>query len=311
MEFRKLMAFGNSSYIVSIPKAWIEKNRLKKGDVLLVEQKPNELVISSKDPSERRKINEVTINPEGKTFEEFKTEIISLYVNNYDIITVVNVKDADAIKDILRNLVGMEIIEETATKIVAKDLLDIKEVSLENVMRRIDIIIRSMLSDSIELNVENANSVVGRDKEINRLSLLGFRTAKAATDNPRLLKLFNTTYWNVLIAKQVITYLERFADQIKRIIRTAKEEKIDKKAHADLLKLLKSVNENYLMVMKILYAKDRQAAIKAETKTRSLLKDCDAILRKYPNVSIVRFIEYFQHTVGAMKGVLRTVMEYE
>ena len=39
-EFRKLMAFGNSSYVVSVPKAWVEKNRLKKGDVLVVDERP-------------------------------------------------------------------------------------------------------------------------------------------------------------------------------------------------------------------------------------------------------------------------------
>ncbi|MBI2664904.1 phosphate uptake regulator PhoU [Candidatus Woesearchaeota archaeon] len=311
MEFRKLMAFGNSSFIVSVPKAWVEKNRLKKGDVLLVEQKPNELILSAKDSSERRKINEVTINPEGKTPEEFKTEIISLYVNNYDIITVVGVKDHEATKSIFRSLVGMEIVEETATKIVAKDLLDIQEVSLDNIVRRIDIIIRSMLTDARELDVKNADSVINRDTEVNRLSLLGFRTAKAATDNPRLLKLFNTNYWNVMLAKQIITYLERFADQIKRIIRTAKENKLDGKARSDILKLLLSVQENYIQVMKIHYEKNRQAAFKAETTTRALLKECDAILRKYPEVPIVRIIEYFQHTVGSMKGILRNVMEYE
>ena len=48
MEYRKLMAFGNSSFIVSVPKAWVEKNRLKKGDVLMVEQKPNELILAPK-----------------------------------------------------------------------------------------------------------------------------------------------------------------------------------------------------------------------------------------------------------------------
>src|SRR3990167_8755448 len=180
MEFRKLMAFGNSSFIVSVPKAWVEKNRLKKGDVLIVEQKPNEIILSAKDEGERRKFNEVTVNPDGKTFDEFKTEITSLYVNNYDIITVVNVKDPAAVKEIFRYLVGMEVVEETASKIVAKDLLDIQEVSLENIVRRVDIIIRSMMTDCMELNPENAESVIGRDKEVNRLSLLGFRTARAA-----------------------------------------------------------------------------------------------------------------------------------
>ena len=311
MEYRKLMAFGNSSFIVSVPKAWVEKNRLKKGDVLMVEQKPNELILSSKDDSERRKLNEISLSPDGKTFEEFKTEIVSLYVNNYDVITVVNVKDAEGVKEIFRNLAGMEIMEETATKIVAKDLLDIQEVSLENVIRRIDIITRSMMTDSAELDPKNADSVVGRDKEVNRLSLLGFRTARAATDNPRLLKLFNTTYWNVMLSRQVIVSLERFADQIKRIMRTAKEEKMDKKARANIIELLRKVRENYDNVMKIFYGKEKDKAFKAETATRALLKDCDAIIRRYPNVTTAKFIEYFQHSIGSMKGILRNVMEYE
>src|SRR3989338_6224902 len=308
MEYRHLMAFGNSSYIISVPKAWVEKNRLKKGDILVVEEKPNELILTSKDASERRRINDVTISPEGKTIEEFKTEITSLYVNNYDVVTVINVKDPVAIKEIFRNLVGMEIVEETASKIVAKDLLDIKEVSLKNIIRRIDIIIRSMLSDSVELDVNNAESVIGRDKEVNRLSLLGFRTARAATDNPRLLKTFNTSYWNVMLSKQTITALERFADQIKRIIRTAKEEKLDKKFTAEVVKILGEMNANYLSVMKIYYEKKREDAIKAETRIRASLKSGEALIEKYPNVTTARFIEYFQHTVGSMKTILRTVM---
>ena len=275
------------------------------------EAKPNELILSSKDASERRTINEITINPDGKTYEEFKTEIISLYVNNYDVITVVNVEKTDEVKDIFRNLVGMEIVEETTSKIVAKDLLDIQEVSLDNIVRRVDIIIRSMMTDTVDLNTENKASVIGRDKEVNRLCLLGFRTAKAATDNPRLLKMFNTTYWNVMLSKQILTYLERYADQVKRIIRLADEEKIEKKCKADALKMLKTISENYLAVMKIHYEKNKMDAIKSETKVRAMLKECDALIAKYPNVTTAKLVEYFQHIVGSLKGILRNVMEYE
>ena len=311
MEFRKLMAFGNSSYIVSLPKAWVQKNRLKKGDVLLIEQKPNELIVSSKDGSERRKIRQATLNPEGKTFDEFKTEMTSLYVNNYDVIAVVNVRDSSAVKGVLRNLAGMEIIEETATKIVAKDMLDLQEVSLDNVIKRMDMMTRSMLMDSAELNVKNSDNIVGRDAEINRLSLLGFRTSRAATDNPRLLKLFNTTYWNVMMAKQMIGHLERFADQVKRIIRTAKESQVNGKLKSAILKLLQKISENYNSVMKIYYEKDRQSAFKAETTTRALFGDCHLLLQRNPNVTAAKFVEYFEYSIGSMKGILRIAMEYE
>ena len=311
MEFRKLMAFGNSSYIVSVPKLWVEKNRLKKGDVLLVEEKPNELIFSAKDESERRSLNEATVNPEGKTFDEFKTEIISLYVNNYNAVHVINVRKPEEVKNIFRNLAGMEVVEETATKIVAKDLLDIQEVSLEKIIRRIDMIIRSMMTDSHELDVKNATSIIGRDQEVNRLGLLGFRTAKAATENPRLLKIFNTTYWNVMIAKQIITHQERFADQIKRIVRTLRDSKRDEKWEPEVRKLLKETSGLYNEIMKIYYDKNTQAAFRAETDIRKILKRCHALIEKHPNVTVSRLIEYFQHMVGSMKGILRNLMEYE
>ena len=311
MDFRKLMAFGNSSYILSVPKAWVEKNHLKKGDMMLIEQKPNELIVSSRDNNERKKISRVTVSSDGKTFEEFKTEITSLYVNNYDVITVVNVKDPAPVKEIFRNLAGMEIVEETVTKIVAKDLLDVQEVSLENIIRRVDLMARSMLVDSAELNVKNCYSIVSRDVEINRLSILGLRTSRAATDDPRLLKLFNTTYWNVMLAKQTIVYLERFADQIKRIIRTAKESEVDGKLKSGVLKLMEKVNANYASVMKIYYGKNREAAFKAETVTRTLFKDCHLLLQRNPNVTAAKFVEYFEYAIGSMKGILRIVMECE
>lgn len=311
MEFRKLMAFGNSSYIVTVPKAWVQKNRLNKGDMLLIEQKPTELIISSKDESERRKINRVTVNPEGKTDEEFKTEITSLYVNNYDVIAVINVKDPNQVKAIFRNLAGMEIVEETVTKIVAKDLLDVQEVSLDNVIRRIDLMALSMLLDSAQLDLKNCDSVVGRDVEVNRLSLLGFRAARAATDNPRLLKLFDTTYWNVMLAKQTIGYLERFADQVKRIIRTAKETEVDGKLKIGVLKLIEKLICNYKAVMKIYHEKNREAAFKAETMIRAMFKDCHMLLQHNPNVTAAKFVEYFEYAVGSMKGILRIVMECE
>ena len=38
MEFRKLIKFGNSSYVVSLPKKWIIRNRLEKGAVIYIDE---------------------------------------------------------------------------------------------------------------------------------------------------------------------------------------------------------------------------------------------------------------------------------
>jgi phosphate uptake regulator len=34
VEFRRLIGFGKSSFVVSLPKNWIEKNKLVKGDLV-------------------------------------------------------------------------------------------------------------------------------------------------------------------------------------------------------------------------------------------------------------------------------------
>ncbi len=312
MEFRKLMAFGNSSFVVSVPKAWVEKNRLKKGDVLVVDERPNELVFISKDSSERRQMKEASISAAGKGSDELKTEITSLYINNLDIITVTEVGTAARdIKEVFHALMGMEIIEETTTKIVAKDMLDIKEVSMSNIVRRVDIIIRSMLEDSATFSGAEAESVYERDKEVNRLALLGLRTARAAADNPRLLRLFNTTYWNITVSKQILTNLERFADQLKRILRFAKENSAKVKKLKELASVYAEIDKHYEAVMKLYYNADKTQCFRTETNSKRLLKECDRLLGKYDCLEAARMIEYFKYMIISVSGILRNTMEQE
>ncbi len=312
MEFRKLMAFGNSSFVVSVPKAWVEKNRLKKGDVLVVDERPNELVFASKDSSERREVREAALNASGKTTQEIKTEITSLYINNCDIIMVTEVGSASRdIKQIFHSLVGMEIVEETTTKIVAKDMLDIKEVSMSNVVRRVDIILRSMMQDSESLSGAEAESVYERDKEVNRLALLGMRTARAAADNPRLLRLFGTTYWNIVVSKQILGHLERFGDQLKRLLRFAVTNEAGIRKFKELKPLFADIAKHYEAVMKIYYNGDKTQAFKTETNSKTLLKECDRMLVKYKSIEAARVIEYFKYMIMSISGILRNSMEQE
>ena len=47
MDVRKLISFGKGSYIISMPKTWVEKNKLKKGDFISVSDDGFELVLSA------------------------------------------------------------------------------------------------------------------------------------------------------------------------------------------------------------------------------------------------------------------------
>jgi len=313
MEIRKLMAFGQSSYIVSVPKAWVTKNRLKKGDTLVVEEKPHELTLFAHGTEERRKLHEISIETRNKSDQHIKTEITSAYVNNYDLITVLGEnKSLKLAKTVFRGLAGMEVLEETATKIVGKELLDIKEVPMQSLVRRIDNIIRCMLTDLLVLQDNLKESLYDRDAEVNRLTLLAFRTSRAAMENPRVLRLFGTTYLNIVITKDVVFRLERFGDQIKRLAKVVESGTLkEPKRLKEFKRVYGAVSNQYEKVMKVYYTNKKDEAYSMEGESKALLKQCDAFMEHHKSVSSARTMEYVKHMIVALNGIIRSTMESE
>lgn len=312
MELRKVVRFGKSSFVVSLPKAWVERNKLKKGEMLAVNEKPDEIVFSLRNANNKSSdFRKITINGK-KGIDELKTEITSAYINNYNMIRIENLeeKTLPKVKEIIHGLVGIEIIEETATVIVAKDLLDISEVSIDTIIRRMDLLTRTMIDDSLQIEEDRYESIYGRDNEVNRLSLLGFRVARAVINNPALLKMFNTTNWDIVLSRQIIIQLERFADQTKRIARLLRRirDKNEKKTFQKHYALLK---EKYLQVMKTYYSKNKEEAYKLESTTKNLLRTSDKLCEKYKDTEIIRLSEFLKHMITALISITRSVMEKE
>ena len=46
MEYRKLIRFGKSSLVISLPKGWTEKNKLGKGSLVYLDVNSEGLVVS-------------------------------------------------------------------------------------------------------------------------------------------------------------------------------------------------------------------------------------------------------------------------
>ena len=54
MTYRKIIGFGGSSFVVSLPKEWINKYGLKKGDVVNIEEESDMLRILPKILRQRK-----------------------------------------------------------------------------------------------------------------------------------------------------------------------------------------------------------------------------------------------------------------
>ena len=196
MHTRRLVKSGASSYTISLPKEWLEKNKLKKGNLLYIKEKSlSELLISPQSIVEPSKVREKTINIDNKELGSIEREITSAYINNHNIIRIIGRSLIDKTKEIrriLHNFTALEIAEQGAEKIVAKDLLNLKEVSIDSTIRRMDMIIRSMMHDLIEVrNNGISENIQFRDFDVNKLYFLLFRLIKGSLNDPVLASYFS------------------------------------------------------------------------------------------------------------------------
>ena len=175
MHTRRLVKAGQASHTISLPKEWLDKNNLKKGDTVYIKEKSDrELIVTPEGKEIVSKSKDIVINTSNKALDIIQREITAAYINNYNSITIVG-RDLDEkskdVRRMLHDFVALEIAEQTSDKIIAKDLLNWKEISIDKTIRRMDIIIRSIFEDTIKsLKGKNLHeSIHFRDFDVNRL----------------------------------------------------------------------------------------------------------------------------------------------
>jgi len=201
-ETRKIQFTGKSSYIVSLPKHWIQEMGLKRGDQVKISRQGSS-ALQIYPPNHQTR----TIQVEDATFEiepeedttSIVRKLISLYFLGFKIINVKpkagRLKPAQrtAIKDaVKRMLMGTEIISDSTSGITIQVLVNLLELSVDGAFKRMIHLAKSMLSDAIlavkESNFELANEVIKTDDEVDRFGFYIIRQLKIAIQNEHMLK---------------------------------------------------------------------------------------------------------------------------
>lgn len=286
MNMRKLISFGKNSYIISLPKLWIDKNKLKKGDLISVEENKEGLLLRTNNAKIKEEPKRIVINAENKNLTQLNTEIISAYLNNYNIIEVISEDlktNAPTVRDMLRDLAGLEIINQSLKRIVAKDLININEISIKTLIRRMDNITRAMMEDAIECfdGVNHANSLAHIDEEINRLHFLTDRVIRSGLKDVRIANSLGTNSLKLHSNHTVTTKIERIADNVKRISRYLKDTKLDKRWRTELKEIFKSIKQSYIDVMKAYYTNDENIALTIEETNKEKIIACEKFFDKH------------------------------
>ena len=230
-ELRKIQVTGGSTYIISLPKTWIDQMGLKRSSVVSIVQRDDmSLSIQPKGIESPEHVRKVIINIQpGEKPDSVVRRLVSSYVNGYNIIQVrstekrIDLETRFAIKDFVRKkLVGTEILSDLPNELTLQILLSYSELSVKDALRRMAIIAASMHRDAVQtLSTENpriAKEIVNMDDEVDRFSFYVIRLLNVAAMDAHVLKESGIGTARQLLGYRLVTKsVERMADHATNI----------------------------------------------------------------------------------------------
>jgi phosphate uptake regulator len=254
-EARKIQFSGKSSYMLALPKKWVEEIGLKAGDqVTVTRQSDASLLITPRSKTFGSAREEISFESQrGDTAGSILRKLISAYLLGFSLIRVrggggpITSNQRDVIKDAARrHLVGTEIVAESAEGVVLQVLLSYPELSLKDAMKRMLLITSSMHKDAIEAlqstSKDSATSVVKADDDVDRFSLYVIRQLNIAVQNDLILKEIGlTSRRDCLDYRLIVKSIERVADHASRIAEAVLI--LDKPLDKDLLRGISEMSE--------------------------------------------------------------------
>jgi phosphate uptake regulator len=283
---------GRGGYIISLPKEWVQKLGIEKGNEIAFKVKDDSSLILTPDKilekakeSEKTKQKEyyIEINQKGNPQSLYR-KIISFYVTSADILHIcskskeLSYQIRKSIKNLVKNvLLGAEIVNESQNEIEIKTLINHPDFPIEKAIRRMAILALSANKEVIlELNRENRKSFQNIEdtfNDISRLNLYVIRQLKYGLEQNLYKELgFNTIkeflgYRIIVndiqsIAKNALNIMNKIVNLEKLIENKILflKKSIDEEMYSQISDLTTSVHELYEKSLNSMFKRDYEQA---------------------------------------------------
>jgi phosphate uptake regulator len=287
METRKVQVTGGSTYTVSLPKDWATDNDVSAGSVVEFHDEEDLLVLT---PQADEDHTEGTLDITGLTDpEELTRAIMTMYVSGFDVITLetsrITAAQRRVVREATQRLVGLEVIEETAERVVLQDLLDSAELSVENAITRMRLVSLTMLEDAVEALLEDdddlAQDVVERDDDVDRLWYMVSRVFRTILRNPSEAAEIGFPRDTCFDFQSSARQLERIADHATKIANLALEiDAIPESAAEPIRRLQADASDVPETAMDALLTDDAEEATELASEARHGIESVDDTLRE-------------------------------
>ena len=231
----------------------MDDHNLVKSSQVQIETLENSLSITV---DEGRKLSkEIEIEYPLPSEENIAANITGAYLLGYDVITIrgkstISVKDREVIRESMRRLVGMEILDEDASNVNGQFLLDETSLNPKKIFKRMSSIALGMFNETLSAlrtgDKTNLQTIPNRDDEINRQYFLLVRFIRSTMVDRRLAEIFNLENIDILDYRIAGNILETAGDTIVDLSKSISETSLsssDQKKIYDIAKDIEAIQK--------------------------------------------------------------------
>lgn len=225
-EIRKLQLVGGSTYVLSLPKKWIDSMQMQTGDQVSIIKNPNNsLSLFPIDAlGSEKAVRSKAIIGQKDSVDSIKRKIIAIYLAGYQIIEIqtkggrIQPNQKQAIRELVRkNMIGTEIVESSPESMTIQVLTSLPELSINDALKRMFLLTSTMHRDAInalrEVDAELGEEIVHLDDEVDRFSLYIMRNLTLAVQHEKILREIGLKKSSDCLGYRVVVKcVERIAD---------------------------------------------------------------------------------------------------
>jgi len=335
---RKVQRVGRGSYVISLPKEWVQKMQIDRGNEIIfrIQDDGSAILIPrkifEKRGAEKSKLKEkwVYVRPEDNSASLVR-KITSLYVVGADIVHL-RFKDKKClqkyrtvINDLVKNmLLGAEIIDESESEITIQTLINQPNLSIEMALRRMAILALALNKEVISaLKSEEDNfikNVSDLYNDVNRLNLyvirqlkyylerglfkdLGFKSVKEFLGYRIVANDIRNIASNALHVFNNIVLLKKLLENKTLLLK----EPLDEEVYMQINNFCSLMHQTFEESLKALFKRDYEEADKIFSK----IEEYSSMER---NIAMTIFVKKMDPNMALALGLildaLRRIMEY-
>ena len=311
MEVRKLQTTAAGTFILTLPKDWADKLKFKKGDLVSLELEQESIIVTSTKSKPISQTRSLAID-DFKDQKLLELCITASYVQGHDVTEVIS-KDKILpdqkrwVRHAVEGLIGVEIAEDYANRIVLQNLVDPSRFDMEKLLERFTDTSKAVFDDAIKALVKNdfrlAEDAFERGEESTKLYRLLMRLALQASRNKKLREDMNLgDFASVPVKIIAIRELGRMAYYSMRIAQHVGE--IEVTLEENMISLIQKMT-------KITIEMQQQSFTALKTKdlglASSVIDKMVSVRKLYEAAEAISMKQYDQRTSLALSLIVRDI----